>query len=74
MLSIFSPAKSFAYSTEGAACDKNIYIYIKNICSDKREVGQQRERGAEVRRVGIINQNVLLLLIKSTNLFVTKPR
>lgn len=70
-LGIFSPAKSFACSTEGAACDKNIYILkVSALTSVKLE---SREGGEEVSWVGIINQNILLLLIKSTNLFVTKP-
>lgn len=34
---------------------------------------ESREGGEEVRQIGIINQNVSLLLIKSTNLFVRKP-
>lgn len=34
---------------------------------------ESREGGEEARRVGIINQSVSLLLIKSTNLFVRKP-
>lgn len=70
-LGIFSPAKSFACSAEGVACDKNIYILkISALTSVKLE---SREGVGEVRRVGIINQNVVLPLIKSTNLFVTKP-
>lgn len=50
-----------------------IYIYILKISALTSVKLESREGGEEVRRVGIINQNVVLPLIKSTNLFVTKP-
>lgn len=50
-----------------------INIYILKISALTSVKLESREEGEEVKWVGIINQNVLLLLIKSTNIFVTNP-